>query len=105
MKYFGQWLLSELGQRGMSQSDLATECKVTRAQVSRVITGKGKAGTRMLANISLAFNLPVDFILEKAGFLPPNGMSPARRTLLVLARQMPEDDVETLVSLALPQQP
>ena len=99
MKYFGQWLLSEQGQRGMSQSDLESKCQFTR-----VISGKGRAGTRILANISLAFNLPFDFGLRQAGFLPSNEPSPACRTLLVLARQMPDKDVVTQAVLSQPQE-
>lgn len=100
MEKFGSWLLKELAKRDMSQSDLARACKITTAQMSRIVSGERNAGIETLTNIAHSFKLPVDFIFEKAGLLPPNSeLSPIMRALINLAKGLPDSDLEMVITL------
>jgi len=99
---FATWLANELEKRDMSQSDLARASGVTRAMVSKTINGKSGVSAKSFANISRALNLPLEFVFEKAGLLPPSGLSEAQRELIELVREMPDEDVDALIELALP---
>jgi transcriptional regulator with XRE-family HTH domain len=100
MRKFGSWLLKELDKHDMSQSDLARACKITTAQMSRIVSGERNAGTETLTNIAHAFKLPVDLVFEKAGLLPPNSeLSPTKRTLINLAKGLPDSDLEMVIAL------
>lgn len=80
MEKFGMWLLKELEERNMSQSDLARACSITTAQISRIISGTRSAGKESLTAIAHALRLPPDLVFEKAGVLPPKlELSPIKR--------------------------
>jgi len=100
MEKFGSWLLTELDERDMSQSDFAHACKITTAQMSRIVSGERNAGIETLTNIAHTFKIPVDFIFEKAGLLPPNSeLSVIKRTLIDLAKGLPDSDLEMVIAL------
>ncbi len=98
MEKFGSWLLKELKERDMSQSDLARACKITPSQISHIVSEKRNAGTKSLTNIAQAFKLPVDFVFEKAGLLPPNSeLSPIHREIIHLVKQLPDSGLQALL--------
>jgi transcriptional regulator with XRE-family HTH domain len=100
MEKFHVWLSEELDRRNMSQADLARACRVSTAHISRIVSGERNVGTKALTNFAQALNLPVDFVFEKAGFLPPTSdLSPTQRTLIDLAKDLPDNDVELAVVL------
>ena len=95
MQKFSSWLLEELDQRDMSQSDLARACNITPARISHIVSGERSVGTKSLTNIAQALKLPVDFIFEKAGLLPPSSdLSRTQRTLINFAKGLPDSDLE-----------
>jgi transcriptional regulator with XRE-family HTH domain len=100
MEKFGSWLLEELDKRNMSQSDLARASGVTPSQISHIVSEKRNAGTKSLMKIAQALKLPVDFIFEKAGLLPPNSeLSLTKRTLIGLIKGFSDSDVRMVMSL------
>lgn len=100
MKKFGSWLVKELDARNMSQSDLARACKITTAQMSRIVSGERNAGVETLTNIAHALKFPVDFVFEKAGLLPPTSeLSPTKRTVINLIKGFPDSDLEMVIAL------
>ena len=100
MKNFGSWLLEELDNRSMSQADLARACNISTACISRVVSGKGNAGKKSLMKFAEAFKLPLDYVFEKAGLLPPNSdLSLIQRTLINLAKGLPDSDLELVIVL------
>jgi|APIni6443716594_1056825.scaffolds.fasta_scaffold1714240_2 transcriptional regulator with XRE-family HTH domain len=100
MEKFGSWLLKELTQRDMSQVDLARACKITTSQISQIISGERNAGIKSLINISQALKLPVDFVIEKAGLLPPNSeLSPIQRKIIYLVKQLSDSDLVPILDL------
>jgi transcriptional regulator with XRE-family HTH domain len=100
MQKFSSWLLEELTQRDMSQSDLARACNITTAQTSRIISGERNVGTKSLTNIAQALKLPVDFVFEKAGLLPrKSNLSPIQRTITYLMEGLPDSDLELTVAI------
>jgi len=100
MENFGMWLLKELEERNMSQSDLARACSITTAQISRIISGTRSAGKDSLTAIAHALRLPPDLVFEKAGVLPPKlELSPIKRALLHAAEGLPDSDLQLALSL------
>ena len=98
MQKFSSWLLEELAQRGMSQSDLARACNITPARISHIVLGEHSVGTKSLTNIAQALKLPVDFVFEKAGLLPcKSDLSPIQRTITHLMKGLPDSDLELTV--------
>ncbi len=100
MQNFSSWLLEELNQRDMSQADLARACNITTAQISRIISEERNAGKKSLTKFAQAFKLPLDYVFEKAGLLPPNSeLSPIQRTLINIAKGLPDSDLELAIVL------
>jgi transcriptional regulator with XRE-family HTH domain len=99
MQKFSSWLLEELDKRNMSQADLVRACRITPSQISHIVSGKRNAGTKSLTNIAQALKLPVDFIFEKAGLLPPNSeLSLTKRTLIGLIKGFPDSDLRRVIA-------
>ena len=83
----------------MSQADLARACKVTTAQISRIVSGDRGGGKKTLIAIAQAFHLPPELVFEKAGLLPAKSeLSPIKRALLHLAKDLPDSDIEMVVA-------
>jgi transcriptional regulator with XRE-family HTH domain len=100
MEKFGSWLLKELDKRDMSQSDLARACGITTAQISQIVSGKRNAGKKSLTNIAQAFKLPLDYVFEIAGLLPPNPeLSSIQRKIIHLIKNLPNSDLEAMLAL------
>jgi len=100
MEKFGLWLLEELDQRNMSQADLARACDITPSQISHIVSGERNAGKKSLTKFAQAFKLPLDYVFEKAGFLPSNSdLSRTQRTLINFAKGLPDSDLELAIVL------
>ena len=99
---FSEWLLIEMKNRDISQAELSKLSGVTPAQISRIISGTREPGTNTLTGIAKAFKLSPEFVFEKAGVLPPTStqnLSPLKRALMNLAKDMPDSDIEMLIAL------
>jgi transcriptional regulator with XRE-family HTH domain len=100
MQKFSSWLLEELDKRNMSQSDLARACDITTAQISRIVSGERNVGTKSLTKFAQAFKLPLDYVFEQAGLLPPGSeLSRTQRTLINFAKDLPDSDLELAIVL------
>lgn len=100
MERFSIWLLNELKQRDMTQSDLARAAKLGSGTISNIMSGNRKVGQDTLRAIAHALKLPPDLVFEKAGILPPKiELSPIKRKLLHLAEGLPDSDIEIAIAL------
>lgn len=68
---FGTWLLDELKERNMIQAELARACKITTAQMSRIISGTRNPGKDTIVKIAKALKIPPEVVFRAAGLLPP----------------------------------
>lgn len=95
---FGQWLLGEMGERKMSQSDLARAAGVTRAAISDVINGRRNPGKDLARGIAVAFSLPPEQVFREAGLLPPAPMvdEEIERIIYEAGKLNDQDKVEVL---------
>lgn len=73
---FGTWLLDELKERDMIQAELARACKITTAQMSRIISGARNPGKDTIVNIAQALKIPPEVVFRAAGLLPPKADDP-----------------------------
>lgn len=71
MDNFGEWLVQELEDRELSQSDLARISGLSRGTLSNIISGARGRGPESLSAIAKALKLPVEKIYRAAGLLPP----------------------------------
>src|SRR6185503_20640506 len=69
---FSEWLQSELGKRGWSQSDCARSANLNRAVINKLLNGKSQPQPSTLAAIARAFKIPVETAYRAAGLLPPS---------------------------------
>jgi transcriptional regulator with XRE-family HTH domain len=94
------WLKDELAKRKWKQADLVRESNLDSAVISNIINQKRNAGETTARAIAKALNLPVDFVFEKLGILPPKAdLSPARRALLHASEGLPDSDIELAITL------
>ncbi len=100
MQNFSSWLLEELDQRDMSQSDLARSAGLHRAVIYKVISDASKPTPKTLNAIAHALRIPPEIVFEKAGLLTPSSeLSATERTLINLAKGLPNDDLEMIFAL------
>lgn len=101
MERFSDWLLKELENRDMSQSDLARAAGLGRGTISNIMTGTRNVGQETLIKIAAALRLPPEFVFEKAGILPPSSgnLSPIKRALIHVAEELPDSDIELALTL------
>jgi transcriptional regulator with XRE-family HTH domain len=99
---FAGFLKAELKRRGMSQSDLARAGNLSIAAVSTIVNGRRGVGARSLTRIASALDLPADHVFEKAGLLPRGNLSQAKRDLIDLIPNIPDEDAIALLDLAKP---
>lgn len=71
MDNFGEWLVQELEDRELSQSDLARMSGLSRGTLSNIISGARGRGPESLSAIAKALKLPTEKIYRAAGLLPP----------------------------------
>ncbi len=98
---FPRWLQQERESRDWSQSDLARHANISRQAVSDYENRKRKYyDESVLTKIARAFKLPPDLVFEKAGLLPPKlELSPIKRKLAHLAEDLPDSDLELIITL------
>jgi transcriptional regulator with XRE-family HTH domain len=97
---FITWLKKEILMRGWSPAEFSRQSKISPAQVTRLLNGERWIGEKGLSSIAKALNYPADLVFEKAGFLPPNPeLSPVKRKLAHLAKDLPDSEVEIAISL------
>ena len=100
MQNFGSWLLNILQERKISQSELARLAGISKGTVSNIINGTSGIGEDSLIAIAKALKLPHDLVFEKAGKFPPKlELSPTKRKLAHLAEDLPDSDIEMVISL------
>jgi transcriptional regulator with XRE-family HTH domain len=72
METFGNWLLSQLRQRNMTQAELARLAGINRGTLSNIINGHKQIGRDVLISISGALRLPIDIVARAAEGKPPS---------------------------------
>jgi len=90
-KAFGNWLILQLRQRDMTQSDLADKAGLSRQGISGVVTGFRRPGTQICLSISKAMNIPPEEVLAAAGILPKHKTSSLDR-LNYMVSLLPDQD-------------
>ncbi len=88
METFSEWLLHEMGQRNISQQDLAQKSGITAAQISRVISGQRGLGEKSLTAIAHALKISPVTIFRKAGLLPEGGEAEILQLIELLKQQI-----------------
>ena len=100
MKTFDSWLLKEINKHDWSQSDLARSAGLHRAVIHKVINGTSKPTPKTLNAIAHALCIPPELVFEKAGLLIPSSeLSANERTLIHLAKGLPDGDLEMVFAL------
>ena len=94
METFSEWLLHEMGQRNISQQDLAQKSGITAAQISRVISGQRGLGEKSLTAIAHALKISPVTIFRKAGLLPEGGDSASFEDWQYLLSKLPPEEQE-----------
>jgi transcriptional regulator with XRE-family HTH domain len=70
MQALAQWIVQELEQRSWRAADLAHRAGITEATLSRILSGKRKAGPEVCAALADAFQVPAEQVFRLAGLLP-----------------------------------
>jgi transcriptional regulator with XRE-family HTH domain len=100
MDNFAAWLKRELENRNWKQADLVRATNLDSAVISYLINGKRNAGETTARAIARALKLPPELVFEKAGLLPPKPeLSPTKRKLAHLAEDLPDSDIEMVITL------
>lgn len=100
MENFGDWLLKQLKDRNISQSELARLAGISKGTISNLINGTRGAGQDSLSAIAHALKLPPELVFEKAGILPTKPeLSPIKRALIHLTQDLPDSDLEMVIAL------
>lgn len=68
---FVSWLVEELDDRGWSQRELARRAGISAASVNQILGEQREPSPDFCISLASAFRLPAEFILRKAGHLPP----------------------------------
>lgn len=87
---FGEWLSTQLKERGWNQAELARRASVTDATLSRIISGTRQLGPDVATSIARALQIPPDFVFREAGLLPslPPAVEEEREVVSIL-RSLP----------------
>lgn len=100
MESFPNWLLKELKDRDMSQSDLARLANLGSGTISNIMNGSRKVGQDTLTKIAQALRLPPELVFEKAGVLPPKTeLPPKHRELMEKLKTASEADVQFVIDM------
>lgn len=71
MPVFGE-ILAELRQdRGMTQEDLAVQLHMAKSSISNYETGKRRAHTELIYNVSKVFHVSADYLLGLSDYREP----------------------------------
>jgi transcriptional regulator with XRE-family HTH domain len=66
---FVVFIKEELSKRNWSHAELARRGGISQAHISRVMKGGYQPGFGFLFSISKCMNYPIEFLLQKAGFI------------------------------------
>lgn len=84
----------------MSPSQLAYQARVGRGTISKIVNQNQKVWTEILVAIARALRLPPEYVFEKAELLPTKcELSPTKRSLAYLAKELPDSDLEMVIAL------
>lgn len=97
---FADWLVRELHDRGMNQSDLARASGLSTGGISDVISGRRKAGREFATAVARGFDLDVETVFQAAGFLPQDKEQRPREIeqIMTLVEGMTKDEQKELLS-------
>ena len=102
MDDFSEWIIEQMEERGMSQSQLARASGLSKQTISDYVNRKRtQPDERALQSLARGLQLPVETVYEKAGILtesPPE--TEQQRQLVYLYNQLPEDEQKRLVEYA-----
>jgi hypothetical protein len=112
LEIWSDFINSELEARNMRPGQLAVYANVNASTVSVWRHRKSLPDREAVAGVARCFRLPVEFVAEKAGMLPPKGQrrsgrlesDPDWRALLADIDRLPVDqfnDVKTALRIAL----
>lgn len=98
---FADWLQKELDKRGWSQSDLATTARIHRQVISTYINRRRKKpDPEVLQAIARAFNLPPEFVFQKAFLGSPVSIEQATLDeLKQIVRELPPEQIAELLEI------
>ena len=100
MDNFAAWLDRQLKERNWKPADLARESGLSSAVISNLLNGHRNLGEKTGKAIARALKLPLELVFEKANILPPKPeLSPTKRKLAHLAQDLPDSDIEMVISL------
>lgn len=100
MESFQNWLNDQLKQRKWKPAELARESGLSSAVISNLLNGHRNLGEKTGNAIAHALKLPPDLVFEKAGMLPAKTeLSPLKRTLVNLIKDLPDSDLEMVIAL------
>lgn len=99
MESFTDWLNAELRDRGWSRSEAARRGNFSASMLDKVINGYAKPGIAFCRGISLAFGIPLEDIMRKAGILPPLPDNDTIRQVQAQLGHLDKDDLQTVLEL------
>ena len=95
------WILSQLDERGWSQSELARRSGLTRTTISKIISEQSSLGIDSMTGLAKAFRLPVTEILQQAGLIPKIPEATAKEEqILFMFRQMTPEQQQDVIDYA-----
>jgi len=99
---FSEWLQKELDRRDWRPADLVRHGGIASSQLSRILNRERGVGPEVCVAIARALGIPPETVFREAGLLPPDADSdtPAKRELLHLFEQLPEDGKGMLLTIA-----
>lgn len=101
MNDFSTWLNNELNARNWNQAELHRKSGMSRTVISNVIAEKVFPGFEFCIGVAKALDLPPEFVMRKAGLLPPAPTQNEKtERLLYLFDQLSERDRDNLLMIA-----
>ena len=67
---FADWLLDQMHERRLSQSELARMARVSQSTISLVLSGERNPGPDLCLGIAKALNIPPEIVFQEAGIFP-----------------------------------
>ncbi|MHA4819360.1 helix-turn-helix domain-containing protein [Streptomyces aculeolatus] len=86
----------DLGLRGGGQTKFAADSGISRATISRMLSGQGATDTRVLALLAEALHLPLSDILVRAGILTADELGAVQHPSPGTRRITPDEAADEL---------
>lgn len=94
---FSEWLMKELNNRNINQSELARLSGISRGAISHIINGVRQPGPDICDAIATAFKLPPETVFRAAGLLPKKPEADQKlEEIMFLMRELSPDDLEEI---------